>query len=207
MNFETLIPVIVLALVVLSGFRRTSDSERIVVFRLGRPNRLAGPGLVWIAPLVERGIRIHMDVAVPDWRSLSDADHMKKALGHLSKPAGPSTDNASDPDHAMSDSPTKRFKRLWLIVFVVYFVGALIALYVYSTGALDSVMPDFPLAVLAPVFVFLSLHAICTGEVGGGEAGRVLCRSKNPIMYWVFVAMILFIGIGLLLVSIGLIRT
>lgn len=89
MNFESLIPVIVLALVVLSGLRRTSGSERIVVFRFGRPNRLAGPGLVWIVPLkVERGIRIHMDAAIPYWGSLSEADLMKKALDYVSKPKG-----------------------------------------------------------------------------------------------------------------------
>ena len=87
MNFESLIPIIVLALVALSGFRRTSDSERIVVFRLGRPNRLAGPGLVWMVPLkVERSVRVQMDAAIPHWRSLSEADLMKKALEYLSKP-------------------------------------------------------------------------------------------------------------------------
>jgi hypothetical protein len=102
----------------------------------------------------------------------------------------------------MSDPPTRRFERRWLLAFLVYFVGALIALYVSSTGALDSI-PGFPLAVLAPLFVFLGLRAIATGEVGGGEGGRVLYRSRHPVMYWVFVATILLVGIGLLLVGIG----
>ena len=92
------------------------------------------------------------------------------------------------------------FERRWLIALVVYFVGALIALYVYSTGALDSVMPGLPLAVFAPIFVFLGLQAIYTGEVGG-PLGAAVYRSKNPIRYWVLVAMLLFCGILLFLAS------
>jgi len=42
-----------LVLFVISGIRITQEYERAVVFRLGRYNRTAGPGMYWIFPLAE----------------------------------------------------------------------------------------------------------------------------------------------------------
>jgi regulator of protease activity HflC (stomatin/prohibitin superfamily) len=59
-----LFPVVVVITVVsvvilLSALRIAQEYERGVVFRLGRYNRLCGPGLYWIIPLaIERSVRI-----------------------------------------------------------------------------------------------------------------------------------------------------
>ena len=34
------------------------DYERLVVFRLGRPADMRGPGIVWILPYIESGVRL-----------------------------------------------------------------------------------------------------------------------------------------------------
>jgi len=46
--------VIVLIIIVLSGFRIAQEYQRAVVFRLGRFLQIKGPGLYWIIPLVDR---------------------------------------------------------------------------------------------------------------------------------------------------------
>ena len=105
----------------------------------------------------------------------------------------------------MSDSPTKPFKRLWEYATVVYFVGFLIALYVYTSGDWGWDMPPrLPVAAIAIVAVSFGLLAIYTGKV---SIRGTFYRSKNPIMYWLGVAIILFFGISMFLVGIGVIGT
>jgi regulator of protease activity HflC (stomatin/prohibitin superfamily) len=53
------IAVIVVAIILLSGFRIAQEYQRGVVFRLGRYTGLRGPGLYWIIPLgIERAVTI-----------------------------------------------------------------------------------------------------------------------------------------------------
>jgi regulator of protease activity HflC (stomatin/prohibitin superfamily) len=44
---------VVLALILVAGFRVANEYERGVVFRLGRFRGVKGPGLYWIIPLIE----------------------------------------------------------------------------------------------------------------------------------------------------------
>jgi len=137
-------------------------------------------------------------------RSLSAADFTNKAVERVGESAGPSSDNALDAESGMSDSPYKPFERLWQYATVIYFAGVLIALYVYTSGDWDWKMPvHLPVAALALVFVSFGLLAIYTGKVW--MRGGAFLRSKNPIMYWVCVATILFFGIFLFLAGIGVI--
>ena len=57
------VAVIVVGLVLLSGFRIAREYQRAVVFRLGRYNGLRGPGLFWMMPLgIETQNRIDLRV-------------------------------------------------------------------------------------------------------------------------------------------------
>jgi regulator of protease activity HflC (stomatin/prohibitin superfamily) len=54
-----LVLIVVLAILLLSGFRISQEYQRGVIFRLGRYNGLRGPGLFWIIPLgIERAVII-----------------------------------------------------------------------------------------------------------------------------------------------------
>ena len=48
-----LIPVIIVVVFILLGFRIAQEYERAIVFRLGRFRAVKGPGLYWIIPLIE----------------------------------------------------------------------------------------------------------------------------------------------------------
>jgi regulator of protease activity HflC (stomatin/prohibitin superfamily) len=75
-------------IVVATRFRRTRDPERLVVFRLGRIQRLAGPGITWLLPFADMGWRVDLDKMVPDWRSLSN-DELLSRLVELAKQREP----------------------------------------------------------------------------------------------------------------------
>ena len=59
-----LIPALIFAVIViavgLSGLRRVPEERRLAVIRLGRFTGLAGPGLVVIAPVVDRGVPVEV---------------------------------------------------------------------------------------------------------------------------------------------------
>ena len=52
----------VLLLIVLSGLRIANQYERAVVFRLGRYRGIAGPGLYWLIPMIERASKVDLRV-------------------------------------------------------------------------------------------------------------------------------------------------
>ena len=58
-----LIVVLVIAFILLSGFRIAQQYERGLVFRFGRYMYIRGPGLFWIIPLgIERAVKVDMRV-------------------------------------------------------------------------------------------------------------------------------------------------
>ncbi|MCD6594199.1 hypothetical protein J7L68_00785 [bacterium] len=58
------------------------EHERVVVFRLGRIHKLAGPGLVILFPIIDRGLKINIDEHIPGWQGLSE-DVLLKEIERL----------------------------------------------------------------------------------------------------------------------------
>jgi hypothetical protein len=77
---------IVVSLVFL-GVKHVPEPERLVVFRLGKVNRLAGPGVVWLLPSIDRGWRVNLDEAVPEWRSLDAPELISRLIEYGGQPA------------------------------------------------------------------------------------------------------------------------
>ena len=61
-----LLPIVLLLVLLLSGFKVFREYERAVVFRLGRLQGARGPGIVYIVPLLEKAIRIDMRTITMD---------------------------------------------------------------------------------------------------------------------------------------------
>ncbi|GEM_PF-5644340 len=82
--------VIILGIVLLANaVKRTQDTERLFVFRLGRPYRLAGPGIIWLIPAIDKGIRVDLKLAAPNWRILSESKVFDLVLEYLSNEKQP----------------------------------------------------------------------------------------------------------------------
>jgi regulator of protease activity HflC (stomatin/prohibitin superfamily) len=47
------------------------EDERLVIFRLGRFFKIAGPGMVFIIPLIDKGVKINLNKEIPGWQGLS----------------------------------------------------------------------------------------------------------------------------------------
>ena len=68
----------VLALWLIVSIRIINEQERIVVFRLGRFERIKGPGLVIIIPFVDKGVRVNLSEQIPGWEILSNEELEEK---------------------------------------------------------------------------------------------------------------------------------
>jgi len=92
MDSQALRPLMLLvlaALILVRGLRVVREPERLIVFRLGRLRRLAGPGLVWLLPWLDSGVRVNLDEVVPRWRSLAPDALLEELVRHVSRPAPP----------------------------------------------------------------------------------------------------------------------
>lgn len=84
-----LVPLVLAAAVAGMGVRIVPEPERLIVFRLGKLLRLAGPGLVWLVPFVDRAVRVNLDAAVPDWRGLAPEALLEALDRYVRRPAPP----------------------------------------------------------------------------------------------------------------------
>ena len=60
------------------------ESERAVVYRNGKPNRVIGPGVCFVMPFLERAKRTDMNNLTTEWKSLSPEELMRLLVTHLS---------------------------------------------------------------------------------------------------------------------------
>lgn len=57
-----LVLVVFVLVIVAQGLRTNREYERAVVYRLGRLQRLRGPGLFWLVPIIDRSVKVDIRV-------------------------------------------------------------------------------------------------------------------------------------------------
>ena len=62
--------IILLAIIVFLSVRVSREDERLVIFRLGRFFKIAGPGLVLLIPFLDRSIKVNLSENIPGWQGL-----------------------------------------------------------------------------------------------------------------------------------------
>lgn len=74
--------VVLLVITIVISLKILREDERLVIIRLGRFFKIAGPGLVVTLPFIDRGIRINLSKDLPGWRGWSklELDEKVKAL-------------------------------------------------------------------------------------------------------------------------------
>lgn len=63
--------IIFLIIIVSMSLKTLREDERLVIFRLGRFFKIAGPGMVFIIPLIDKGVKINLNKEIPGWQGLS----------------------------------------------------------------------------------------------------------------------------------------
>ncbi|MHA1205180.1 MAG: SPFH domain-containing protein [Candidatus Heimdallarchaeaceae archaeon] len=60
------VAVVLIGLFFISGLKLAYEYERIVVFRLGKYVRTIGPGLVYVIPILEKGVKVDLRIITQD---------------------------------------------------------------------------------------------------------------------------------------------
>ncbi len=72
-------------LYLLGALRVLPESRRIAVFRGGALHRVAGPGLAFTVPFLERAVVVDLARRVPGWQSLSEAQVAERVRALVSQ--------------------------------------------------------------------------------------------------------------------------
>jgi regulator of protease activity HflC (stomatin/prohibitin superfamily) len=64
----------ILVIILLKLLKILREDERIAIFRLGRFLKVAGPGIVFIIPSVDKGVKVNLTQNIPSWQALSNAE-------------------------------------------------------------------------------------------------------------------------------------
>ncbi len=67
-----------IAMIVFLSMKILKQEERMVVFRLGRFLKVAGPGLVWLIPAIDKGTKVNLSRDFPGWPALSPTELEEK---------------------------------------------------------------------------------------------------------------------------------
>jgi regulator of protease activity HflC (stomatin/prohibitin superfamily) len=79
--------ILLLAITIILSLKTLREDERLVIIRLGHFFKIAGPGIVMILPLIDRGIRVNLNRDLPGWQGLSKIELEEKIKASvLSKP-------------------------------------------------------------------------------------------------------------------------
>ncbi len=73
----------IIALILGLSLRIVKDHERMIVLRLGRFLKIAGPGLVWLIPVIDKGTKINLERDLPGWQVLSKIELEEKIKASL----------------------------------------------------------------------------------------------------------------------------
>jgi regulator of protease activity HflC (stomatin/prohibitin superfamily) len=68
----------IIALAIGLSIRIVREDQRIVVLRLGRFLKVAGPGLVWLIPVIDRGTKVNLTRDFPGWQALPQTELEEK---------------------------------------------------------------------------------------------------------------------------------
>ena len=68
----------IIALFLFLSMRILRNDQRLVILRLGRFLKIVGPGLVWLIPIIDRGIKVNLNRDLPGWQALSPIELEEK---------------------------------------------------------------------------------------------------------------------------------
>jgi len=69
---------VILAIIAFTSVKTPREDERLVIFRLGRFLKIGGPGLVFLIPFVDRGVKINLTEKFPGWQGWSKVELEEK---------------------------------------------------------------------------------------------------------------------------------
>jgi len=71
------------AMILFLSVKIAREDERIIVLRLGRFLKVAGPGLVWLILGIDKAVKINLNKDFPGWQGMSPMELEEKIKASL----------------------------------------------------------------------------------------------------------------------------
>lgn len=65
------------------------ENQRVVIIKLGRIERVMGPGLCFVLPFVDIAVLVNLDVHIPNWPVLSSEELNKQLVSMVRQNPNP----------------------------------------------------------------------------------------------------------------------
>jgi regulator of protease activity HflC (stomatin/prohibitin superfamily) len=75
----------IIVLVIGLSIKIVREDQRMVVLRIGRFLRVAGPGLVWLIPVIDRGVKVNLTRDFPGWQAIPQYELEEKIKASIVK--------------------------------------------------------------------------------------------------------------------------
>jgi regulator of protease activity HflC (stomatin/prohibitin superfamily) len=72
---------VLILVIALPSIRMLRKHERMGILRLGRFVRIDGPGLVFLIPLVDKGLKVNLREMLPGWEAMSQIELERRVKG------------------------------------------------------------------------------------------------------------------------------
>jgi regulator of protease activity HflC (stomatin/prohibitin superfamily) len=78
----------IIAILLALSIKILRGDERMVVLRLGRFLKVVGPGLVWLIPIIDKGIKVNLSKQFPGWQVVSKTELEEKIKASVLNDSG-----------------------------------------------------------------------------------------------------------------------
>jgi regulator of protease activity HflC (stomatin/prohibitin superfamily) len=75
-----LIPLAIAAFIALAAIKQVEEGNRLIVERMGRHQRICGPGKHFLLPFIDRGIKVDLNEALPGWQGMTGQEVETKLM-------------------------------------------------------------------------------------------------------------------------------
>ena len=76
--FQILPLIIIGAVVLYAAVRGVKPQERAVIFRLGKLEKVAGPGRVWLVPFIDKVLIFDLNEKLAGWQGMSEHERRRR---------------------------------------------------------------------------------------------------------------------------------
>ena len=83
MSLELAVLIVILTVLLKMSSNKVEQYERAIVFRLGIVQRYLGPGVTFIAPFVDKIVKVSLDENVPGWKGMSEEKLEQRVREHV----------------------------------------------------------------------------------------------------------------------------
>ena len=168
---ETLIIFLLLVVmfaILMGAIKIVREYERLVVLRLGKFQRIVGPGITFMIPVIESSRKIDLDQSIPGWQRFSNDRLNEKILENLDIAKRVGAQKRKVPERSWKIAPTT------LLICAIFLFTVSFCLIVIEIAPLG-----IPFALIGAIFYYLRHKSLIFSQVPTLTRAEIVSKDKS----------------------------